>query len=143
MSTSTVVLLITIGSGLACAHRQPERREARRAPVVVESRADWQRLGERQVDGTRDRDVIAVGAREGAFRHLMIVVEDSAVELEDVVVNFTDGSHFSPRTRLVFGANSRSGMIDLPGTKRNIRNVAFRYGNLPGGGRAQVELWAK
>jgi hypothetical protein len=151
MFTRTILLLITIGGTVACAHRRPDTREARRAPVVVESRrpstvesrADWRRLGQQRVDGTHDRDVIAVGSREGAFRQLMIVVEDSAVELEDVVVNFTDGSHFSPQTRLVFGPNSRSGMIDLPGNKRAIRNVAFRYGNLPGGGRAQVELWAK
>jgi hypothetical protein len=142
MWTRTALLLITIGGTVACAHRQPERRVARRA-AAVESAGDWQRLGEQRVDGTHDRDVIAVGAREGAFRHLMIVVEDSAVELEDVVVNFTDGSRFSPDTRLVFGANSRSGMIDLPGAKRVIRNVAFRYGNLPGGGRAHVQLWAK
>jgi hypothetical protein len=73
----------------------------------------------------------------------MIVVENSAVELRDLEVNFADGSHFSPRTRLVFGPNSRSGMIDLPGSKRTIQSVAFRYGNLPGGWRAQVELWAK
>jgi hypothetical protein len=147
MRARTVLLLITIGGSVACAHN---RRETRRAPVVearrtpaVESRADWQRLGERQVDGTRDRDVITVGRREGTFQKLMIVVEDSAVEMQDVVVNFTDGSHFSPSTRLVFGPDSRSGMIDLPGNKRTIRDVAFRYGNLPGGGRAQVELWAK
>lgn len=34
-------------------------------------------------------------------------------------------------------------MIDLPGDKRVIKHVTFEYGNLPGGGRAQVELWAR
>jgi hypothetical protein len=32
-------------------------------------------------------------------------------------------------------------VIDLPGGARVIRRVEFRYGNLPGGGRARVELW--
>jgi len=34
-------------------------------------------------------------------------------------------------------------VIDLPGSERVIRTVEFRYGNLPGGGRAQAELWAQ
>jgi hypothetical protein len=133
---------MTIVAAVACAHRKPGRVAARPAQAV-ESRDDWKKLGEQQVDGTQDRDVIAVGGREGGFRHLMIVVENSAVELRDVVVNFADGSHFSPPTRLVFGPDTRSGIIDLPGAERVIRSVAFRYGNLPGGGRAQVELWGK
>ena len=138
----TALLLIPMVATVACAHRHPERAPVRHAQAV-ESRSDWQKLGEQRVDGTHDRDVIAVGAREGAFQKLMIVVENSAVELRDLEVKFADGSHFSPRTHLVFGPNSRSGMIDLPGSKRTIQSVAFRYGNLPGGGRAQVELWAK
>jgi hypothetical protein len=34
-------------------------------------------------------------------------------------------------------------VIDLPGGARSIKKVEFRYGNLPGGGRAQLELWAR
>src|SRR4026209_223644 len=105
----------------------------------VESRADWNKLGERWVDGNRDRDVIPVGARAGTYRRIMIVVENSALEMQDVVVRFDDGSAFSPPTRHVFAANTRSHVIDLPGTRRNIHSVEFGYGNLPGGGRAQAE----
>ena len=65
----------------------------------------------------------------------------SALEMYDVTVRFADGSTFSPATRHVFAANTRSHVIDLPGNRRNIASVEFRYGNLPGGGRAQVELW--
>jgi len=60
-----------------------------------------------------------------------------------VVITFGDGEPFSPATRHVFGANTRSHVIDLPGRERVIRSVEFRYGNLPGGGRAQAELWAQ
>jgi hypothetical protein len=63
--------------------------------------------------------------------------------MQDVVVRFDDGSAFSPPTRHVFAANTRSHVIDLPGYRRNIHSVEFRYGNLPGGGRAQAELWAQ
>jgi hypothetical protein len=100
-------------------------------------------LGERWVDGVHDRDVIPVGRREGRYRRIMIVVDHSALEMYEVVVNFGDGTQFMPATRHVFGAGTRSHVIDLPGTERVIRNVEFRYGNLPGGGRAQAELWAQ
>jgi hypothetical protein len=137
--TSLVAALLITMSGWGCAHHEPERRAA----PVVESRADWTRLGERWVDGVSDRDVIHVGAREGRYRRIMIVVENSALEMRDVVVTFGDGERFSPPTRLVFAENSRSRIIDLPGDARVIRSVEFRYGNLPGGGRAEAELWAQ
>jgi hypothetical protein len=106
-------------------------------------RGDWTKLGERSVDGLHDRDVIQVGAHQGPYRRIMIVVENSAVEMFDVVVRFGDGTEFSPDTRHVFGPNTRSHVILLPGRERIIRSVEFRYGNLPGGGRAETELWAQ
>ena len=142
MHTKIGLVLVFTGLALGCGHRPEERRAAPRE-YRAESRTDWNKLGERWVDGTRDRDVIPVGTRAGAYRRIMIVVENSALEMQDVVVRFDDGSAFSPPTRHVFAANTRSHVIDLPGTRRNIRSVEFRYGNLPGGGRAQAELWAQ
>ena len=140
--TKIALALVFTGLALGCGHRPDEHRAAPHGSRA-ESRADWNKLGERWVDGTRDRDVIRVGARDGAYRRIMIVVENSALEMHDVVVHFGDGSSFSPPTRHVFAANTRSHVIDLPGTRRDIRSVEFRYGNLPGGGRAQAELWAQ
>lgn len=122
--------------------RAAERRDDAR-DAAVEDRTGWEKLGERVVHGKGDRDTIVVTAREGSFRRMMLVVEHSAVELFDVEVTFGDGDTFSPATRLVFGQNSRSRVIDLPGAARFIRKVQFRYGNLPGNGRAQIELWAR
>ena len=140
MHTKTGLILVLAAMALGCGHR-PEERPAPRE-YRADYRADWNKLGERWVDGTRDRDVIPVG-RWGAYRRIMIVVEHSALEMNSVVVNFDDGSSFAPPTRHVFAANTRSHVIDLPGARRNIRSVEFRYGNLPGGGRAQAELWAQ
>lgn len=123
-----------------------ERREERRDDAKdkrVEDRTGWDKLGERMVDGKVDRDVIAVGKADGRFSRIMLVVEHSALEMFDVEVFFGDGSKFSPPTRLVFGKESASRVIDLPGDKRVVTKVAFKYGNLPGGGRAQIELWGK
>jgi len=142
MHTKIGLVLVFTGLALGCGHRPEERRAAPRE-YRAEPRSDWNKLGERWVDGSRDRDVIPVGARAGAYRRIMIVVENSALEMHDVVVYFGDGSAFSPPTRHVFAANTRSHVIDLPGARRNIHSVEFRYGNLPGGGRAQAELWAQ
>src|SRR6476646_6613542 len=132
------MVLVLTGLAVGCGHRPPERGAAPPASRA-EWRGDWRKLGERWVDGTRDRDVIPVGVREGAYRRIMIVVEHSALEMYDVTVRFADGSSFSPPTRHVFAANTRSHVIDLPGTRRSIHSVEFRYGNLPGGGRAEAE----
>jgi hypothetical protein len=142
MQTKIGVALVLAGLAVGCGHRPPERRAAPPASRA-EWHGDWHKLGERWVDGTRDRDVIPVGVREGAYRRIMIVVEHSALEMYDVTVHFADGSSFSPPTRHVFAANTRSHVIDLPGTRRSIHSVEFRYGNLPGGGRAEAELWAE
>ena len=137
-----VFVLATTAAGTGCAHRAPEHREPRRVVYVGAPHGDWVMLGERWVDGARDRDVIHVGAREGRYRRIMIVVENSALEMDEVVVRFGDGTAFSPATRHVFAPETRSHVIDLPGDLRVIRSVEFRYGNLPGGGRALAQLWA-
>lgn len=104
--------------------------------------SNWDKLGERWVEGRIDRDQIKVGKKDGRFVAIAVVVEHSAVELYDMVVTFGDGSTWSPNTRLTFGQGTTSRVIDLPGDARFIKKVEFRYGNLPGGGKAQVELWA-
>src|SRR5689334_11862900 len=126
------------GPGPRRAERRDDRRDRR-----TEMRTGWSKLGERWVQGGRDRDVIEVGRRDGVFRSIAIKAEHSALVLDDVRVVFGDGTSFSPGTRLVFNQGTWSRDIDLPGGNRVIRRVEFRYGNLPGGGRAQVELWAR
>ena len=142
MHTKTALVVLSLALGVGCSHR-PEERRAPPREYRADPRADWNKLGERWVDGAHDRDVIFVGPRDRAYRRIMIVVEHSALEMDDVVVHFVDGTAFVPQTRHVFAANTRSHVIDLPGSWRAIRSVEFRYGNLPGGGRAQAELWAQ
>jgi len=100
-------------------------------------------LGDRTVNGSLDHDAIAVGRREGAFHEIMIVAERAPVEIYDLVVTFANGERYEPHTRLVFGRDSTSRNIDLPGGARVIRRVDFRYGNLVAGARAKVELWGR
>ena len=135
MHGRAIMLGLALALGVGCAHRHTEPAYAGRP------RGEWVKLGERSVDGVRDRDVISVGAREGTYRRIMIVVERNPLEMFDVVVTFGDGTQFAPKTRAIFNPETRSHVIDLPGGRRVIRSVEFHYGNLSGG-RALAELWA-
>jgi hypothetical protein len=120
----------------------PERRDDARDRKIEET-TKWDKLGERVVNGGGDRDAIVVGRDDGKLAAIQLKVEHSALELDDVVVTFGDGTTFSPKTKLVFGQGATSRVIDLPGGKRTIKRVDFKYANLPGGGRAQIELWGR
>ena len=138
-------LLLAACGGRGHARGAHEAHEERREQAL-ETHAEiagFEKLGERVVDGKVDRDRIGVGRADGRFKRVAIVVEESAAELFDVEITFGDGDVFRVPTRLVFDRNTRSRVIDLPGGDRVIRHVDFKYGNLPGGGRAHVELWGK
>ena len=94
------------------------------------------------VNGRRDRDVFNLSNR-GAYTHVTFVVSGSDLEMFDVNMKFGNRQDFSPNVRHYFKNGSRSRAINLPGHKRNIRKVEFKYGNLPGTGRAKVAIWAK
>ena len=95
-------------------------------------------LGERMVNGGVDHDVIHVGRADGRFHELMIVVERAPIELFDMVVTFGNNERWEAHTRLVFGPDSTSRNIDLPGGARIIK-----HGNLVAGAQAKVELWGR
>jgi hypothetical protein len=105
----------------------------------------WVKLGERSVDGKRgkvDNDSIAVGRYEGKFSKLTLVVEKSDLELTKFEIVFGNGERWSPAVSHYFKENQRTRVIDLPGDDRVIKTINMSYKNLPGGGNAQVEVWA-
>jgi hypothetical protein len=111
-------------------------------PVPVWDNRGWRLLGEQTVNGSVDRDHITVTRDEGKFRKLMIVVLDSDLELMDFEVIFAGrGRPFHPEVRQVFRENTRTRSIDLPGDRRVIQTIEFKYRNLPGGGRAKLQIW--
>jgi hypothetical protein len=111
------------------------------APATPQGK--WERLGERQVDAKLDHDAITVGRDDGIFTAIQVKVEGSSLAMFEIKVTFGNGETFEPNTRLVFDQNTKSRIIDLPGNKRVIKRVDFKYANLPGGGKARVELWGR
>src|SRR6188768_1078025 len=96
----------------------PERYD-NRSDRQFDRNSQWDKLGERWVNGRIDRDVIHVHRRE-RYSRIKIVVEHSAMELYDVVIHFGNGEVYSPGTRLIFGEGGVSREIELPGGLRHI-----------------------
>lgn len=103
----------------------------------------WTMLGERTVNGRADRDRIEVGREEGKFRRLTVVVLDSDLAMIDMEIKFGRGPTFRPDVKQDFREGTRTRVIDLPGDDRVIKWIEFKYKNLPGGGAAKVQVWAK
>ncbi|MBA3818479.1 MAG: hypothetical protein H0X17_06270 [Deltaproteobacteria bacterium] len=110
------------------------------ADVTWDSKG-WVQLGERDVDGRLDKDTIAVGAYEGKFSKLTLVVDKSDLELLDFEITFGNGQKHNPNVRHTFKEGARTRVLDLPGDERVIKSIALRYKNLAGGGRARVQVW--
>jgi hypothetical protein len=100
-------------------------------------------LGERQVNGRVDHDRIEVGRREGKFSKLTLVVLDSDLELIDFEIKFAKGPPWHPEVKHFFKEGQRTRLIDFPGDERVIKFIDIKYRNLPGGGRAKVQVWAQ
>jgi hypothetical protein len=101
----------------------------------------WVKLGEREVNGRLDHDRITVGRHDGRFTKLTLHVENSDLELLDLEITFGNNQKFHADVRHVFREGSRTRAIDLPGDERTIKTIDLKYKNLPGGGRARVEIW--
>jgi hypothetical protein len=108
------------------------------------SATGWERLGARDVDFGGDRDSIEVGRSEGRFRQIQIRVKDAPVEISNVVITFGNDQKFSPEVRERFAEGSGSRVIDLPGERRTIKRIDFRYRSLKKReGKGHVEVYAR
>jgi hypothetical protein len=112
-------------------------------PPVAFDPTGWTLLGTQGVAGNRDRDTIRVGKKKGGFDQLTMVVTDSDLDLQDFTIVFTGGQKWSPRIKHTFKEGSRSRVIDLPGKDRTITRIELLYANLPGGGKAKVEIYGR
>jgi hypothetical protein len=112
-------------------------------PAGAMSAQDWELLGRRQVDFKAERDTISV-KHKGSFRQLRLVVKGGSIELYDMVVTFGNGEKFRPELRHRFDENSSSRIIDLPGERRVIQRIDFRYRSTDRTeGKATVEVYGR
>ena len=97
------------------------------ACAATPSVAGWTRLGERTVNHRVERDEIAVGAREGAFERIKLVVRGRAVTFHDVEVHYVNGARQDVALRSTINVGGETRAIDLTGADRRIARVVFVY----------------
>ena len=97
------------------------------AAMAASSPAQWERLGQREVDFKNDHDRIDVGKSEGRFRQLQIRVKNAPIEISNMVVTFGNDETFKPNLRHRFNEGSGARTIDLPGDRRTIKKIDFNY----------------
>ena len=96
--------------------------------LVSMSRAQsWERLGSRAVNFGLDRDVINVGAHEGAFTKLKVQVTGAPVNMHRVKVEYMNGDVQNLQIKENFSPGSGTRIIDLKGNKRIIQRITFFY----------------
>jgi hypothetical protein len=138
------LLFLVSFASVAAADDVRDHRRRPPPPQVVKVDWDsrgWTMLGERTIEGRVDRDRIDVGRYEGRFNKLTLVVHDSDLELLDFKITFGDRTTYEPRTSHYFREGQRTRVIDLPPNGGIIRSIDLKYRNLPGGGRARVQVW--
>ena len=100
-------------------------------------------VGSQTVEGRKDSDVFPVGKRAGRFDQITVVVTDSDLEMISFVVTFENNKKFDPKMKQFFKEGTRTRVIDLPEKNRAIKEITVKYANLPGGGKAKVEIYAR
>ena len=108
---TTVLLLLVFMSGLG----------------LAADSGNWELLGRREVDFKNDHDRIDVGRSEGRFRQLQLRVKNAPIEISDMVVTFQNDETFKPNLRHRFSEGTGTKTIDLPGDRRGIKRIDFRY----------------
>ncbi len=88
---------------------------------------NWEPLGFRVVNDRAETDTIVVGADEGRFKGLRVVVDDAPIQIHRVEVFFGNGETQVFNRDILVRENRASPVLDLRGGKRVIRKVEFRY----------------
>lgn len=88
---------------------------------------NWQKLGSRTVNYGLDKDVIVVGAHDGAFTKLKVQVTGGALNMHRMKIEYMNGETQEVQLRHNFSKQSGTRIIDLKGNKRLIKKITFWY----------------
>ena len=116
--------------------RQDDQRDA-----AADAHSKWDKLGEAWIQGKNSTVTINVGKKPEKYTRLRFDIEHADLEIYDILIVFGSGQKYEPKTRLRFREGSSTGTVDFPGEARTIDHVEIKASNVPGSGRAQVELW--
>ena len=113
--------------------------------TYISPQADsWQKIGQRSVTKTADRDEIKVGANKGSFNAIKLTIRKAPINMHRCVVHFENGGTQEIKFRKNMKRGSSTAAQDLRGPDRRIEKVVFWYDTVnKARQRATVELWAR
>lgn len=120
----------------------PDRKPPPKIVKVKWENKGWKLLGKTTADGWRDSDTLTVKHKK-PVTELMFVVAGSDLALNGITITFGNGETYNMQGSATFKEGSRTAPVDLPGAQRNVKSINFTYGNLPGGGKAEVQVWGR
>ena len=111
---------------------------------VAPSGAQWEKLGQKSVTKRVDRDEIKVGAYEGSYSAVKLIVRNAPINMKRCVVHFENGGTQELKLKKRFARGQSSAVHDLKGPKRRIEKVVFWYDTVnKARQKATVEFWAR
>ena len=91
------------------------------------AKENWRLLGRVSAGHNGDHDVIHVEGSHDVFRKLKFKVENSPLNMQEMIVRYDDGApeNIEVRNEIPKGGESRE--IDLKGGKRKLKSVEFWF----------------
>ena len=103
-----------------------------------------QELGCRSIGFITDRDVIPIGANDGAFKSIQLRVSGNDISMQDLVVVYGNGKPDELAVREKIRAGGQTRWIDLKGNRRVIKRIEMRYASrLNFKGQAKVCVYGR
>jgi hypothetical protein len=110
------------------------------AKSKMSAQQNWEMLGRKVADFKADRDVIRVTAKEGVYTKVKFRVLKAPLHVIDMKIHFRNGDVKDVPLKKLFAAGNSSRVIDLPGNKRIIQKVSFKYKSVPGNGKGRAVI---
>ena len=118
---------------------------AQQPAVVISDKTGWHKIAETKVNFEKESDEVAVLISD-KFAGLAFHITDATIELFDLEITFEDGAKKTVKVGdHIKTAGGWSRIIDLPGSEKAIKKIAFTYKTVKNAAneKAHVEIWGK
>ena len=122
----------------------PAPAPKKEAPKAVGPGPGWTLLGQQQVGFKTERERITVGAKEGRFKELLVMVKGAGLAIDEMTVTLGNKKEVKLNVKQELKEGESTKPIELPGKDRGIRHVDFVYRTTTkGSGKATVMLYGR
>ncbi len=136
-----VAIVASLGSLSAQTNNTVQKRGEKEVDVVTSDKTGWQKIGEMTASFSKERDVMVVAGAD-RFASIKIKVTDADINITDIEVYYENGTQQKLNVRSQIKKGGESRVIDLNGSERSIKKIAFVYKTMGGSAtNARLEVW--